>query len=402
MCGIAGIYSFKELDSEPIIKRAVASLESRGPDSNGIFVKDNVALGHTRLSVIDTTDAGNQPFVDVSGNYVLVFNGEFYNHADFRDELLADGISFVSKSDTEVLLYLLIKYGSAAIEKINGCFAFAFYDVCKKECLVARDRMGIKPVVLYSDGDRIMFASEMKALVAMGIPKEIDAEALKTYFQLNYIPTNQGIFRNTRKLNPGTFLRISEEGVEERSYYNIPNAKTSPVDDDYDTAKKKLRELLSASVQRRLIADVPLGCFLSGGIDSSVITGLASQFTSNLNTFSVGFTDNKYFDETDCAEIIARRFRTNHTAFKISSKDLLDNISHTLDYLDEPFADSSALAVDVLSKLTRAKVTVALSGDGADELFSGYNKHSAHLRVMNAGIKEKMAAAFSPVSGQAL
>ena len=397
MCGIAGIYSFKELAAEPLINRAVASLESRGPDSNGFFVRDNIALGHTRLSIIDTSDAGDQPFVDASGKYVLVFNGEFYNHNDFREELLADGVNFKSKSDTEVLLYLLIKYGSSAIEKINGCFAFAFYDVCKKECLVVRDRMGINPIVVYSDSEKIMFASEMKALIAMGIQRKIDNEALATYFQLNYIPTNQGIFENTCKLCPGTFLRITPSGVEEHVYYKIPNHREIQIDDDYETAKKRLRELLLASVQRRLIADVPLGCFLSGGIDSSIITGLASQFTQKLNTFSVGFSDNKYFDETDCAEIIAKRFNTNHTAFKISSKDLLDNISHTLDYIDEPFADSSALAVDILSKLTSTKVTVALSGDGADELFSGYNKHSAHLRVMNAGIKEKAVAAFAPL-----
>ena len=397
MCGIAGIYSFggKELDSK--IKSAVDALYSRGPDSNGFFVRDNVALGHTRLSIIDTSDAGSQPFFDASGNYVLVFNGEFYNHNDFREELIADGVKFQSKSDTEVLLYLLIKYGSKAIEKLNGCFAFAFYDINKKECLVVRDRMGINPVVVYSDSEKIMFASEMKALKAMGIPSKIDKEALATYFQLNYIPTNQGIFENTRKLCPGTFLRITPSGVEEHAYYKIPNRREVQIDDDYETAKKRLRELLSASVQRRLIADVPLGCFLSGGIDSSIVTGLASQFTQKLNTFSVGFSDNKYFDETDCAEIIAKRFNTNHTAFKISSKDLLDNISHTLDYIDEPFADSSALAVDILSKLTRSKVTVALSGDGADELFSGYNKHSAHLRVMNAGIKEKAVAAFAPL-----
>ena len=213
MCGIAGIYSFggKELDSN--IKSAVDALYSRGPDSNGFFVRDNVALGHTRLSIIDTSDAGSQPFFDASGNYVLVFNGEFYNHNDFREELLADGVNFQSKSDTEVLLYLLIKYGSRAIEKLNGCFAFAFYDINKKECLVVRDRMGINPVVVYSDSDKIMFASEMKALIAMGIPRKIDNEALATYFQLNYIPTNQGIFENTRKLCPGTFLRITPSGV---------------------------------------------------------------------------------------------------------------------------------------------------------------------------------------------
>ncbi len=397
MCGIVGVYSFGNQNFDSQIKSAVSSLESRGPDCNGIFVHENVALGHTRLSIIDTSEAGNQPFRDASGNFVLVFNGEFYNHNDFRNELLADGVKFTSKSDTEVLLYLLIKYRERAIEKLNGCFAFAFYDIAKNECLLVRDRMGINPLVIYSDSDKIMFASEMKALIAMGIPREIDNEALKTYFQLNYIPTNQGIFKNTRKLQPGTFMKISKSGTEEYSYYKIPDYKATPINDDYKTAQKRLRELLTESVGRRLIADVPLGCFLSGGIDSSIITGIASQLTPHLNTFSVGFSDNKYFDETDCAEIIAKRFNTNHTAFKISSLDLLKNISHTLDYLDEPFADSSALAVDILSKLTRQKVTVALSGDGADELFSGYNKHSAHLRIMNAGIKEKAVASFEPI-----
>ena len=397
MCGIAGIYSFGNIGIEQNVKSAVASLESRGPDSNGFFVHGNVALGHTRLSIIDTSDAGSQPFFDASHNFVLVFNGEFYNHNDFRQELIGDGVKFCSKSDTEVLLYLLIKYREEAIEKLNGCFAFAFYDIARNECIVARDRMGINPVVVYSDAEKIMFASEMKALISMGIPKQIDNEALKTYFQLNYIPTNQGIFKNTRKLQPGNYLKISAFGVEEHSYYQIPNYRTNPISDNYETAKKRLRELLTESVQRRLIADVPLGCFLSGGIDSSIVTGIASQLTPHLNTFSVGFSDNKYFDETDCAEIIARRFKTNHTAFKISSGDLFNNISHTLDYIDEPFADSSALAVDILSKLTRTKVTVALSGDGADELFSGYNKHSAHLRIMNAGFKEKSVAAFEPL-----
>ncbi len=397
MCGIAGVYSYGNIDLETRVRKSLVSLESRGPDSNGFFVHGNVALGHTRLSIIDTSEAGSQPFFDASRNYVLVFNGEFYNHNDFRKELSDDGVTFCSKSDTEVLLYLLIKYKEKAIEKINGCFAFAFYDISRNECIVARDRMGINPVVLYCDDKMIMFASEMKALLAMGIPRRIDDVALKTYFQLNYIPTNQGIFKNTRKLQPGNFLKITSTGIEEYSYYRIPDGCKNHISDDYETAKKRLRELLTESVHRRLLADVPLGCFLSGGIDSSIVTGIASQFTRNLNTFSVGFSDNKYFDETDCAEIIAKRFNTNHTSFKISSEDLLNNMSHTLDYIDEPFADSSALAVDILSKLTRTKVTVALSGDGADELFSGYNKHSAHLRVMNAGLKEKMVAGFAPL-----
>lgn len=392
MCGIAGIYSFEKQVEEAKIRSAVASLVNRGPDSNGYFLHNNVALGHTRLSIIDTSQAGTQPFYDETKNFVLVFNGEFYNHNDFRHELADDGFKFYSKSDTEVLLYLLIKYREKAIEKINGCFAFAFYDKINNECLVARDRMGINPVVYYSNKEKIMFASEHKALLEMGLPRKIDNEAVKTYFKLNYIPTNQSIFANTRKLQPGNFLKISQSGVEEYTYYKLPSFEVNSVYEDYKTAQNRLRDLLTSAVQRRMIADVPLGCFLSGGVDSTIITGLASQFTTHLNTFSIGYADEKFFDETEAAELVAKKFNTNHTAFRITNADLLQNISHTLNYLDEPFADSSALAVDILSQLTRKKVTVALSGDGADELFAGYNKHSAHLRIMKAGFKEVAVA----------
>lgn len=399
MCGITGIICF---DSEAIkykkqVENSVVTLKSRGPDANGVYFKNNVGFGHTRLSIIDTTDAGAQPFIDPTSRYSLVFNGEFYNHLDYKKELSEDGIILKSESDTEVLLYLLIKYGEKAIEKINGCFSFAFFDSADNTILIARDRLGINPLHFYQDKDKLVFASEMKGLFEYNIPKILDYETLSTYFQLNYVPTNQSMIKDVRKLTPGTFLKISGRDIEEFKYYEIPKLDSNIQLDNYNTAKENIFKLLNESVKRRMIADVPLGCFLSGGVDSSVITALASENTKNLNTFSIGFTDNEFFDETSHAEVIAKKYKTNHTSFKVSNDDLLNNLDFTLQYLDEPFADSSAMAVNILSQLTKKKVTVALSGDGADEMFSGYNKHSAHFNASFAGAKEKLAAAMNPL-----
>ena len=399
MCGISGIYCFnnKAEKYHDEIHASVKALKSRGPDDNGIYIDKNIGLGHTRLSIIDTSNAGNQPFSDITGRYHLVFNGEFYNYKYYRNELEKDGIKFTSHSDTEVLLYLLIKYGEKALSKINGCFAFAFYDAKENNCLIARDRMGINPVHYYQDSEKIIFASELKGILAYRIPKELDNNSLTTYFQLNYLPTEQSILKNVHKLTPGTYLIVSQLGIEQKTYYKIPLYDSEQNNPSYDEAKTKLYSLVEDAVKRRLISDVPLGCFLSGGIDSSIITALGAQHTDKLNTFSIGFSDNKYFDETDYAELVAKRYNTNHTVFKVSNDDLLQGLNSVLDYIDEPFADSSALAVNILSKLTRQKATVALSGDGADELFSGYNKHSAHFNARYAGTKEKLVAAMNPI-----
>ncbi len=399
MCGISGVYCFNDKAEKykSGIEKSIAALKSRGPDANGLFIDNNIGLGHTRLSIIDTTDAGAQPFHDQSGRYTLAFNGEFYNYQDYRDELLADGIKLKSESDTEVLMYLLIKYKTKAINLINGCFAFSFYDSVENKCIIARDRLGINPLHYYRDDDKLIFASEIKGILPYGVKKEINYSSLKTYLQLNYLPTNQSILQNFHKLDPGTFLIVNKEGIKQERYYSMPKPGDYKNIPDYDSAKKDLTKLLDNAVKKRLIADVPLGCFLSGGIDSSVITALASQHTKKLNTFSIGFSDNKYFDETEYAELVAKKYNTNHTVFKVSNDDLLQNLQSVLDYLDEPFADSSALAVNILSQLTRKKVTVALSGDGADELFSGYNKHAAHFKASYAGTKEKLVSALNPL-----
>jgi len=389
MCGITGIYYFesqKRPDSKQV-ERSLKTLAKRGPDGNGIYQHQNVALGHSRLAIIDVSDAASQPFTDVTGNYTIIFNGEFYNYQEHRKRLEGKGYQFKSTSDTEVLLYLYIDEGPKCLEKVNGFFAFAIYNKTDGSLFIARDRIGIKPLLLYSDEEKLIFASELKALHEYAIPKEIDYTSLNLYFQLNYIPPNHTIYKNVYKLEPGSYLLVKNGELQRKSFYQIPEYKNIKEVPDYNEAKSTLNELLSSSVEKRMIADVPLGAFLSGGIDSSVIVALASQFTDKLNTFSIGFRDQPFFDETKYANLVASKNNTNHTVFSLSNDDLYEDLNDVLEYLDEPFADSSAIAVHILSKHTRNKVTVALSGDGADELFAGYNKHRAHYLTQKPGFK---------------
>lgn len=389
MCGITGAFAFTEAGRSCFerTRSSVNGLAKRGPDGNGIYTHGNVSLGHARLSIIDTSQAAAQPFTDHTGRYTIIFNGEFFNYPEHRKALEEKGVRFRSASDTEVLLYLFIHEGEKCLEKINGFFALAIYDKEEQSLFIARDRFGIKPLLYCRDNDKLVFASEMKSLLAYGIEKKIDKTSLYTYLQLNYIPAPHSIFENVRKLEPGTFLTIKDDEVKQARYYSIPREerKGSPAQ-----FEKELFRLLDDAVKLRLVADVPLGAFLSGGIDSSVITALAARHTKHLKTFSIGYKDEPMFDETHYAELVAKKHNTDHTVFSLSNDDLFANLHDMLDYIDEPFADSSALAVHILSMHTRKHVTVALSGDGADELFGGYNKHMAEYRVQNAGFAENI------------
>ncbi len=402
MCGITGIIAFDD-NALPLLKKAdgaVAALYKRGPDRSGTYYHNNIALGHARLSIIDVSEAAAQPFTDASGRYTIVFNGEFFNFKEHRDALLKKGHTLVSHSDTEVLLHLYMSEGPSFLEKINGFFAFAIYDKEEGSLFLARDRFGVKPLFIYRDEEKFIFASELKALLQYGIPKEIDHTSLSQYLQLNYIPAPFSIFKNVSKQRPGTFLQIKRGEVKESVYYEIPFKTDDEIKNlniGYDEAQKEIIKLLDNSVKLRLISDVPLGAFLSGGIDSSIIVALASKYTSHLNTFSIGYKDEPLFDETKYARQVADKFKTNHTEFSLSNDDLFSVLYNVLDYTDEPFADSSALAVNILSQCTRKHVTVALSGDGADELFGGYNKHKAEYRIRNAGAAEKMIQLLSPL-----
>lgn len=389
MCGIAGIVALTSQGTHTLstIQEAVHCLRQRGPDASGIATFDRLSLGHARLSIIDTSDAGRQPMSDPSGRYTIIFNGEFFNYREHREELVRRGVSLHSNSDTEVLLHWYILEGAACLQRVNGFFALAIYDRTERKLFVARDRMGVKPLLTYTDSDRFCFASEMKALVSMGIPMRLDRVSLFQYLQLNYVPGPESMLLGVRKLEPGHYQVIRNIGEnasvdEPVAYYQIPDStfETTP---GYHEAQDRLLYLLERSVERRMVADVPLGAFLSGGIDSSIIVALASGMTKKLKTFSIGFRDEPQFDETHFAELVAQRYKTDHTVFKLTTDDLYSVLQPALDYIDEPFADSSALNVFLLSRETRKHVTVALSGDGADELFGGYNKHAAEWRLRN-------------------
>ena len=355
---------------------------------------------------------------DPSGRYTIVFNGEVYNFKDIREELEKAGERFHSHTDTEVVLRSYILWGKLALNRFNGFFAFAIYDKQKNELFIARDRFGIKPL-LYSPpspGERgsggeageapserpvgaadFFFASEMKAIMAYPISHDLDRVSLLQYLHLNYIPAPHSIFRNVKKLLPGHFITVNNSGLQIKKWYRLPEASPAGVDLTYEEQCDALKMLLEASVKRRLISDVPLGAFLSGGIDSSIIVALGSQHTSKLKTFSIGFPDQPYFDETEYANAVAQKYATDHTVFPVTRSDLLANLEPTLDYIDEPFADSSALLVNMLSRHTRQRVTVSLSGDGGDELFAGYRKHRAEFLIRKGGPRPALIQALRPL-----
>jgi asparagine synthase (glutamine-hydrolysing) len=385
MCGIAGFFKQSNQDISSYLNSAIVVLNKRGPDFATTKILDNlVGFAHARLSIIDTSAVAHQPMADASGRYTIVFNGEIFNYRELRQTYLQN-VVFSSSSDSEVLLYLFIKFGKECLRLLNGFFAFAVYDNELKRMFLARDRYGIKPLVYYTDGNHFYFASELKALLQFDIKREIDFDTLGLYLQLNYVPGTMSMLKGVSKLKPGHYLEFDQQiKLEEQTYYQVPfraGQKIEAANLDYAAAKVQLRKLIEAAVERRLIADVPLGSFLSGGIDSSIVTACAVKHAANLNTFSIGFKDEPYFDETKYANLVAKKFKTNHTVFSISNDEMFSNIFSILDYIDEPFADSSAIAVYILSQKTRQKVTVALSGDGGDELFGGYNKHVAEFRI---------------------
>ncbi len=400
MCGITGVFAFNLVGkfSKINVAAATASLAHRGPDFHDVYVDDWVCLGHRRLSIIDTREIAHQPMWDEANRWCIIFNGEIFNFKELRKGLADRGISFNTESDTEVLLKLFIRDGEACLNQLNGFFSFCIYDKAEQSLFLARDRYGVKPLYYLMDEDKFLFGSEMKAILAYGIDKEIDYESLYTYLQLNYIPAPETIFTNVKKLLPGHALRVKAGKLSLQKYYSIPYEPTkSDSAPSYAEAKATFSRLLEESVQRRLVSDVPLGAFLSGGVDSSVITGLASRHKPDLETFSIGYRDEKFFDETRYATLVADHFKTKHTVFTLSNQEMYGHLHDILDSLDEPFADSSAIAVYMLSRETRKHATVALSGDGADELLGGYNKHAAFYRALNPGMKEKTAAALSPV-----
>lgn len=400
MCGITGIKAFNEVGRINLIHLAAAteSLAKRGPDNHGLFYDHFVGLGHRRLSIIDVSDNANQPMADPSGRYQIIFNGEIFNYMHLRKLLRKKGVVFQTDSDTEVLLQLFIAMGRDALQHLNGFFSFAIFDSSDGSLFIARDRLGIKPLYYYHDDDKLVFASEMKAIMRYGIQKELSYEALLTYLQLNYIPAPITILKGVMKLQPGHFISVKGTKVTVEQWYSIPfEPADRPTAKSYSQLQGELRELLTSAVKHRLVADVPLGTFLSGGTDSSIVSGIASKLHPGIHSFSIGYKDDPFFDETEYAELVARHFNTNHHVFSLSNDDLLGHLQGMVSYIDEPFADSSALPVYILSQETRKHVTVALSGDGADELFGGYNKHIAWQKSIKGGLANSFIQSMLPV-----
>lgn len=401
MCGIAGVIAFTEEGKKYLdrIGDAVAALRHRGPDGEGIFRDGNVALGHTRLAIIDTSDAASQPFTSSCGRYTIIFNGEIFNYRELREELEKSGVKFRTQSDTEVLLELFIHEGCDGFTKLNGFFAFAIYDKENGSLRLVRDRYGEKPLYWYNDEHVSIFASEPKAIRAMGCSDSIDQDALKAYLHLNYIPGNHSIYQHIWNHPVGfwNYIQPGHSFVEEQFYDVRDNLDKIPENISYSGAVAKLRSLLEKSVERRLVSDVPLGSFLSGGLDSSVIAALAVKHKASIDTFSIGFADEPHFDETGYARLVSKHLGTKHHVFSLRNKDLLESLHSFLANCDEPFADSSALAMNALARETRKQVTVALSGDGADELFAGYNKHEAELRTIRTSGLKKLVKAGAPL-----
>jgi asparagine synthase (glutamine-hydrolysing) len=400
VCGITGGF-FKEAINVSAAEASIQSLRLRGPDHQQVAFFENWFLGHARLAIIDLSTAAQQPMSSACGRYSLVYNGEIYNFRRIRTELEALGHSFQTESDTEVLLVGLVQWGKELLPRLNGFFAFAFFDRSRKVCLLGRDRMGIKPLWLCRTEQGCFFGSEHKALRFLGMGPDINPTAVRAYFRMGYIPGPLSIYSNGYQLMPGHWVELSEQGFgQPTAWWSLPETlqEKSSALPSYDEACFQVKKIVEDAVTDRLVSDVPLGSFLSGGVDSSIVVSVAAKRLKGLHTFSIGFKDQPYFDETRHAEHIAKLYGTNHTTFRLSNQDLLSHVPEMLQQLDMPFADSSALPVFILSKETKKHVTVSLSGDGGDELFSGYHKHAGEWAIRNDILKRSLAILAHPLT----
>lgn len=379
MCGICGYIHLngnKEA-SENIVKAMSAVLAPRGPDDEGYFVNGSVAMGHRRLSIIDLV-TGHQPLSNHDQSKTIVYNGEIYNFREIREAISKKGRPFLTNSDTEALLAAYEQYGEDCLKYLNGMYAFAIWDEDKKSMFLARDRFGKKPLYYAVFEGQFIFASELKAILEHpSVKKEIDPKALKKYFAYEYIPSPLTIFKGIYKLRPGEKMLVRNGSYQIDRYYDAPVSEASIY--DLEQTEEKLSGLLRESVKKRLISDVPLGVFLSGGLDSSSVVAMMAELmpSKNIKTFSIAFKD-KLFDESADARLVADFFGTDHHEEVLDLNAMLDVFPKVLDTLDEPFADSSIIPTYLVSQFTRKSVKVALGGDGGDELFMGYPSFRAY------------------------
>ena len=375
MCGIAGFTHRKRVFNPAYIRNAVHELIHRGPDQQGVYESEDISLGAVRLKIIDLT-GGKQPMISEDGDVVLVFNGEIYNHAELRDELIARGCRFTSNSDTEVVLQAFREWDTECFSRFRGMFGLGIWTQSEKRLVLARDRVGIKPLFFHRSGNDLYFGSEIKAILENpAVPREVNVNALNCFLSVNYVPGPQTIFEGIKKLPPAHFLEWVDGRFKVFPYWYAAGIRKR--DWTLEDAKQELDSLLRQSVKEHLVSDVPLGIWASGGLDSSSVVHYAVEAGAKPKTFSITFKG-RSFDESRYIREISQHYQTEHIEFDLNSNiDLSSAIEQLAYFTDEPCADAGALPVWFLSKMTRYEATVALSGEGADELFGGYITYSA-------------------------
>ncbi len=410
MCGICGIVNFNA--TEPVdrglLERMSSTQAHRGPDDDGYFVENNIGLGHRRLSIIDLS-GGKQPIFNEDGSVVVVFNGEIYNYADLTGGLVAKGHRFVTRSDTETIVHAYEEYGHDCMRDFRGMFAFAIWDRRQKRLLLVRDRLGIKPVYYYANKEFFVFASEIKSLLQHpGVPREVDPQALDLYLALRYVPGPRTMFRNIFKLQPGHWMSVDESGIRIQKYWDLEYERPHPAREGRATLSRGERDLVEEfqrlfeeSVRLRLISEVPLGVFLSGGLDSTAVLAMMSKITGGkrVKTFSVGYEAGGSGDaaieaanEFSYARQAATRFGADHHEVRMTARDFRDAIPVMVSHLDEPMADPTCIPLYFISKLARNFITVVLSGEGADETMGGYTLYRKILAL------DKMRRSAGPLA----
>jgi len=399
MCGICGYITKRKMDPF-VVNKMVESIRYRGPNDQGVehFNIDglNFGLGHSRLSILDISHRGHQPMLNEDKNLVITYNGEIYNFIELRKELKTNGFCFKTNCDTEVILKAYQMWGTECVKYFNGMFAFAIVDKKQNLVFAARDRFGVKPFYYYTKNEDFVFASELKPIMLFpDFQKEINATILGQYFCQGYISSPNTIFKNTYKLEPGHILLLQDNQIKTIKYWNSYDKYKECSKNkifSFKEAKEKLEESITKSVQKRMITDVPIGCFLSGGIDSTLVTALAQKNSNEpIKTFTIGFNDPQY-NEANVAKEIAKHLGTDHQEMYIDEKDLLDLVEIIPKYYDEPFADSSQIPSMLVAQLAKRDITVVLTGDGGDELFCGYDNYK---NINNAQKYDKIAGVIN-------
>ncbi len=387
MCGISGFIS--QQYNEADLNKMTSVLAHRGPDNQGAYFNSDsgIGLGHRRLSILDLSDSANQPFFSRCNNFIMVYNGEVYNHKEIIGELQKNS-TFIpqTSSDTEVILEAFVVWGNEFVNKLNGMFSIAIWDVQKEVLTLFRDRMGIKPLYLYKDAETFAFASEIKAIVNLVSLKKltVNQSTVVDILHLGYSTSEKSIFNEIKKVKAGSILTINKNNkASESLYWDINSQVKKETINNEQQAKKELKNKLIESVEKRIVSDVPIGTFLSGGIDSSLVTAITQSLSKkSINTFSIGFKDTKQ-NESEYARKVAKELKTNHHEFMLTEKDAIEQVDNLFKTYDEPFGDSSSIPTLLVSKMAKKHISVALSGDGGDEQFLGYGMYTWAKRMDN-------------------